>query len=178
MPPGGVAAAVAAAAGHAGHAAAAGHGAAAAAGHAGHGAAAGIAVMQPPPGFPALPAAAAPGGGGHAGGIVFVAVGGVPPPGMPGRPRLLPSLEQLTALRALNLSHNRFRRVPPVLAGLTRLEFLDLSHNPELQVGLYRTWLQEKNKRLDISFNRVKKVELDPVPFSTLPKSRNLQTLA
>jgi hypothetical protein len=47
--------------------------------------------------------------------------------------RLLPPLQRLTALTALNLAGNLFTRVPAVLGRLSALEFLDLSNNPELQ---------------------------------------------
>ncbi|KAK9820853.1 hypothetical protein WJX81_004021 [Elliptochloris bilobata] len=48
--------------------------------------------------------------------------------------RLLPPLERLTSLTALNLANNLFTRVPAALGRLSALEFLDISGNPELQV--------------------------------------------
>ena len=47
--------------------------------------------------------------------------------------RLLPSLERLTALTALNLAGNLFTRVPAALGKLSALQVLDMSANPELQ---------------------------------------------
>ena len=50
--------------------------------------------------------------------------------------RLLPPLDRLKSLSALNLAGNLFARVPAALGQLSALEFLDMSCNPELQARL------------------------------------------
>ena len=46
-------------------------------------------------------------------------------------PRLLAAF--LRRLRSIDLSFNRFKRIPPVLASLTCLQHVDLSGNPGLE---------------------------------------------
>ncbi len=46
-------------------------------------------------------------------------------------PRLLAAF--LRRLRVINLSHNRFKRIPPVLAALTGLQSVNLSGNADLE---------------------------------------------
>ena len=48
-------------------------------------------------------------------------------------PRLLAAF--LRRLRAIDLSFNRFKRIPPVLASLTCLQHVDLSGNPDLEAN-------------------------------------------
>ena len=50
-------------------------------------------------------------------------------------PRLLAAF--LRRLRSIDLSFNRFKRIPPVLASLTCLQHVDLSGNPDLEA---RPW--------------------------------------
>ena len=57
-------------------------------------------------------------------------------------PRLLAAF--LRRLRSIDLSFNRFKRIPPVLASLTCLQHIDLSGNPDLQA---RPWLRPVTPR-------------------------------
>ena len=47
--------------------------------------------------------------------------------------RVLPALESLTGLTALNLADNCLQRVPQLLTALTKLQYLDLSGNGQLR---------------------------------------------
>ena len=49
-------------------------------------------------------------------------------------PRLLAAF--LRRLRVIDLSRNRFKRIPPVLAALTGLQSVDLSGNSDLKASL------------------------------------------
>ena len=58
-------------------------------------------------------------------------------------PRLLAAF--LRRLRVIDLSGNRFKRIPPVLASLTCLQSVDLSGNQDLEAGA---------PPIDFAFNR------------------------
>jgi Leucine-rich repeat (LRR) protein len=65
------------------------------------------------------------------------------------------SLQDLTCLQVLTLSHNSIRSVPAVIGFLTNLRVLNLAHNIIDSLPLEFMQLKELT-RLDISFNRFK----------------------
>ena len=54
-------------------------------------------------------------------------------------PRLLAAF--LRRLRVIDLSRNRFKRIPPVLAALTGLQSVDLSGNADLEACPLSYWI-------------------------------------